>query len=192
MSHIATVKRSGWMIVIRVVGGADCLWMNMYLDTNEWQMTCESDIGTYAYWFGCPKFPTEGFEDFCCQWLKNEKWVLRECVLEKGVPLAFNAEKTKENIREAYAQWKELEYPDDDGQLAELEEVLADVYDTDSEGEWRAVLVSAAEKHGFELPEEWWEFIAEDYTPWQKRFAKICKETIAPELRKFCEQEEKA
>lgn len=130
MSYIATVKRCGWMIVIRVVGGADCLWMNMYLDTHEWQMTCDSDMGSYAYWFGAPMFPTESFAKFCAGWMRNERNVLRECVLERGLPMVPGNEKEEQRD--------------------------------------------------------------ENYTPDQKRFAKICKEIIAPELRKFCEQEEKA
>ena len=45
----ATVEQNGNMVVVRMTGGPDCLWLNMYLDTVDWQMTCDSDIGFYAY-----------------------------------------------------------------------------------------------------------------------------------------------
>lgn len=48
----ATAEQHGDLVVIRMKGGPDCLWLNMYLDTKEKQMTCDSDIGFYAYHWG--------------------------------------------------------------------------------------------------------------------------------------------
>ena len=48
----AAAERCGDLIVIRMTGGADCLWLNMYLDEATGQMTCDSDVGGYAYHWG--------------------------------------------------------------------------------------------------------------------------------------------
>ena len=39
------VEKQGNIIAIYFTGGGECLWLNMYLDTEHWQMTCDSDIG---------------------------------------------------------------------------------------------------------------------------------------------------
>lgn len=46
----AKAERYGNLIVVRMTGCGDCLWMNMYLDGDVGQMTCDSDIGSYAYY----------------------------------------------------------------------------------------------------------------------------------------------
>lgn len=43
----------------------------------------------------------------------------------------------------------------------------------------------AADAYGIDLPEEWWNCLEEDYTPWQMRFAEICKEVIVPAIQKM-------
>lgn len=60
----------------------------------------------------------------------------------------------------------------------------ADEYDRDS-GKWAAVLNTACEQLYVDLPDEWWNCIVKEYTPWQKRFAEICREVIVPELLKL-------
>ena len=38
------VEKHGNIIAVHFTGGGECLWLNMYLDTEDWQMTCDSDI----------------------------------------------------------------------------------------------------------------------------------------------------
>ena len=40
----ATAERNGPVVVVRYTGGGDCLWLNMYLDCEHGQMTCDSDM----------------------------------------------------------------------------------------------------------------------------------------------------
>lgn len=53
--YSAHAERHGDIVAIRLTGGSACLWLNMYLDLKEWQMTCDSDIGSYAYRFAKPR-----------------------------------------------------------------------------------------------------------------------------------------
>lgn len=74
----ATAERHGPMVVIHMTGGPDCMWLNMYLDCERGQMTCDSDIGFYAYnwgnrWYG------EDFISFCIRWFYDDEWLLRKC-----------------------------------------------------------------------------------------------------------------
>lgn len=59
------VEKHGNIIAIYFTSGIECLWLNMYLDTERWQMTCDSDIGTYSYLWGKPRNPSESFLSFC-------------------------------------------------------------------------------------------------------------------------------
>ena len=61
----------------------------------------------------------------------------------------------------------------------------------DNHYQFSAALCVEAEERGVELPDEWWGCIVEDYTPWQKRFAEICREVIVPELKRMMEDNDK-
>ena len=69
----ATAERHGPVVVVRYIGGFDCLWLNMYLDCKYGQMTCDSDIGSYSYkWYRCAD-NGDDFIRFCTKWLANEE-----------------------------------------------------------------------------------------------------------------------
>ena len=38
--------------------------------------------------------------------------------------------------------------------------------------------------------DEWWNCMVERYTPWQLRFAEICREVIVPAIRAMVEKED--
>lgn len=179
----ATAERHGDMIVIRMTGGPDCLWLNMYLDTAAWGMTCDSDIGSYAYHWGRSASKTETFAEFCCRWLEDDAWLLRKCIGERHGRLSFRREETEDALRE-----KMIEYGDgdEDFDIDDFDDALnvAASYDADAHG-WALAMQMEAERRDIDLPEEWYECIVEDYTPWQKRFAEICREVIVPELEKL-------
>ena len=48
----------------------------------------------------------------------------------------------------------------------------------------------AADIQRVDLPDEWWDCMVERYTPWQKRFAEICREVIVPAIRAMVEKED--
>lgn len=180
----ATVEQQGTMIVVRMTGGMDCLWLNMYLDTIAGQMTCDSDIGFYAYHWGKGAIKTESFVQLCVRWLADENWLLRKCIGERHADKGFDAEETRRNLIEAYKE--ENEHPDEtDCDTYFLEEAISRANQFDDVDAWSAVLQEAATSLDIELPEEWWDCIKRDYTPWQKRFAEICREVIVPELEKL-------
>lgn len=181
----ATAKRCGDVIAIHMVGGGDCLWMNMYLDEATGQMTCDSDIGSYAYHWGRHIDDRQSWLDFCCEWLSCEEWLLRKCCGERHAEKEFDRDATIGNLRIRMMEGKE---EDDDAQW-EVERVLeaADGYGTYSE--FAAALNVAAEMRQFDMPDEWWECMVERYTPWQKRFAEICREVIVPAIRAMAEKE---
>ena len=183
----ATVQHLPFIVIIRMTGGPDCLWLNMYLDTKEWQMTCDSDVGAFSYHWGRGASRTESFEEFCCRWLNNEEWLLRKCVGEMHLKKAFNYEATREKITQSYMEGNE--YADLD--LYYLDEVFAEAAGYDEVSAWSAALQCKAETLGVDLPEEWYECIVEEYTPQQKRFAEICREVIVPELKKIVDGEKR-
>lgn len=175
----ATVERNGSIVAVRMRGGPDCLWLDMYLDVEDWQMTCDSDVGFYAYHWGRRNAgDNRDFIEFCVGWLSNEEWLLRKCVDEQRVERKFDREQTMRNLRRLFAE----QCADDAGTYA-----LENAFDMASEYSdaalWVAALVTAADCLRLHLPEEWYEYIVEDYTPWQKRFAEICREVIAPALK---------
>lgn len=175
----ATVEQNGNMVVVRMTGGLDCLWLNMYLDTLDWQMTCDSDIGFYAYHWGRPRRDDgERFIDFCLGWLSNEDWLLRKCIGDRHAEKEFDAKKTRQNIMRSF-----LKDNDEDVDTFDLEEALDYADSFDNCEAWEAAFAAKADSIGIDLPEEWWSDIVRDYTIWQKRFAEICREVIVPELR---------
>lgn len=175
----ATAQRCGDIVVIRMTGGPDCLWLNMYLDTEGWQMTCDSDIGSYSYHWtrGASEY---GFLELCTRWLTNEEWLLRKCIGENRVEKFFDKAATIESMCEMFREY----YADEDEETPDYEGMLEEICYDDKDS-WCAALVYSASSYGVELPEEWWTSIVEDYTPWQKRFAEICREVIVPELEKL-------
>ena len=181
----ATVEQHGSVVVVRMTGGPDCLWLNMYLDTEAGQMTCDSDIGFYAYHWGRYIPKEESFLQFCCRWLSDEGWLLRKCIGERHVPLQFDRERTIESLRKEYAEWHDGE----DLDAFDFEDALDEAYAYHDKDSWCAAFQIAADANGVELPEEWWSCICEVYTPWQKRFAEICQEVIVPEMRRVIDSD---
>lgn len=186
----ATLSYSGSVLAIRMTGGPDCLWLNMYLDTEAWQMTCDSDVGSYAYLWGQSYGKNEDFIEFCSCWLANEDWLLRKCVGERHCDKLFNVGETVEKLREMMMDY----YADDETfEIADFEELLDEAYSfSESAESWSAALCTAAERSVLKgLPEEWYECIVEGYTPQQKRFAEICREIIVPLLKEIVVGEER-
>ena len=178
--RMATAKKCGSVTVIHYTGGPDCLWLNMYLDEERGQMTCDSAIGFYAYHWGTHRTDDERFIAFCCRWMQNEEWLLRKCIAEQpAAHLVFDCTQTEKNLRESFADESEE-------QREMLEEALEEAagwsYNSDF---WVTAFQIAADRIGLELPEEWAGNVAEDYTPWQKRFAEICREVIVPKLKEL-------
>lgn len=175
----ATAERYGDLIVIHMTGGGDCLWMNMYLDGDAGQMTCDSDIGSYAYQWG--NNTEDDWTDFWCKWLSNEKWLLRKCCGERNAEMDFDQDATLEELRLRMMEGKE----DDENAQAYVEYVLEAAADYDTRREFAVALNVAADIQRVDLPEEWWDCLVERYTPCQLRFAEICREVIVPAIRKM-------
>lgn len=174
----ATGEWHGSLVAIHMTGGPDCLWLNMYLDIEKGQMTCDSDIGFYAYHWGRYIPKDESFLQFCCRWLADEEWLLRKCIGERHVEKRLDLKKTEENLRR-------MIHENTDGE-DNLEYALetAEQYGDDRRA-WMAAFYITADHEMTYLPEEWYECIEEDYSPWQKRFAEICREVVVPELERL-------
>lgn len=180
----ATAERCGSVVVIRMTGGPDCLWLNMYLDTQEKQMTCDSDIGFYAYHWGHQATAHKSFLEFCCNWLADDEWLLRKCIGERHVQKQVNKAATKKAMMAAYLE----ENPHSERyEFDAFLDAIAQAEQAD-DGQTYSLLLYALERH-FNLPENCYEYIEEEYTPWQKRFAEICREVIVPELEKLMNKE---
>lgn len=174
----ATAERYGDLIVVRMTGGGDCLWLNMYLDGDAGQMTCDSDIGSYAYqWSNATE---DDWTDFWCKWLSNEKWLLRKCCGGKNEQKQFYQEETCKEIRELY-----IAENGEDCDTRSLDDVLDIANGYETAKEWCVALNVASDERSVDLPDEWWACVCEGYTPWQKRFAEICREVIVPAIRKM-------
>lgn len=177
------VEKHGNIIAVHFTGGGECLWLNMYLDMEHWQMTCDSDIGAYAYHWRKPRNEGESFLNFCCRWMYDDEWLLRKCIGEKNNK-QFYADRTAESLRDIVKEWYGGEEYDKDA----LEEILDEASGySDNAQAWFAVVGRMAEEQDFELPEEWYCCGIYDYSVWQKRFAEICAESIVPELEKMQE-----
>lgn len=185
----ATAERHGPVVVVRYTGGGDCLWMNMYLDCEHGQMTCDSDIGSYSYnWGGCVQ-KGDDFLRLCIEWLANEKWLLRKCIGEKHEKLELDRHETVLNLRKAYDDIHNSGDEEYDVDFS-FDEVLDIANWYDNKDQFIATLSVAADERGVELPDEWLSCIVEDYTPQQKRFAEICREVIVPELKRMIDSKE--
>lgn len=174
----ATAERYGDLIVVHMTGGGDCLWLNMYLDGDSGQMTCDSDIGSYAYQWG--NNTEDDWTDFWCKWLSDEKWLLRKCCGERNEQKQFYQEETCKEIRELY-----IAENGEDCDTGSLDDVLDIANGYNTADEWCVALSVAADERSVDLPDEWWACVCEDYTPWQKQFAEICREVIVPAIRKM-------
>ena len=181
----ATAKRCGNVIVIHMDGGEDCLWLNMYLDEHEGQMTCDSDIGSYAYHWGRHTSKSQSWTDFCCHWLSNSEWLLRKCCGERRAEKAFDTKASTENLKIMYAEMHGGDYE----AMYEFEEILQQAEGFYTKTEFAAALTTAADNYSVELPDEWWDCLVERYTPQQLRFAEICREVIVPALRMLGDKE---
>ena len=179
-----TAERHGPVVVVRYMGGDDCLWLNMYLDCEAWQMTCESEIGSYSCNWGMCVPIGEDFLRFCTELLANEKRLLRKCIDDKNVPKEFNWDETVPNLRKVYDDIRN-NWDEDYGVYCTFDEVLDVANGYDNKDQLIAALSVMADDRGLELPDEWWSCIVEDYTPWQKRFAEICREDIVPKLKEL-------
>lgn len=182
----ATAKRCGDVIAIHMVGGGDCLWLNMYLDEATGQMTCDSDIGSYAYHWGGLCVKDEPATDFWCRWLSCQEWLLRKCCGEQHAEMEFDCDATLENLRLLLMEGKE----DDEDAQWYVEYTLEAAAGYDKRREFAAALNVAADIQRVDLPDEWWDCMVEHYTPWQKRFAEICREVIVPAIRAMVEKED--
>ena len=180
----ATAERHGPVVVVRYTGGGDCLWMNMYLDCEDGQMTCDSDIGSYSYNWGRCIHKGDDFLRFCTNWLANEEWLLRKCIDENHEELAFDRHETVLNLRKIYNDIRN-NVDEDYGVCCTFDEVLDVANGYDNKDQLIAALSVMADDRGLELPDEWWNCIVEDYTPQQKRFAAICREDIVPKLKEL-------
>ena len=179
-----TAERYGPVVAIHYTGGEDCLWLNMYLDSEHRQMTCDSDIGSYSYnWGGCLR-NGDYFLRFCTNWLSNEEWLLRKCIDEKHEELEFDWHETMLNLRKVYDDIRN-NWDEDYGVCCTFDEVLDVANGYDNKDQLIAALSVMADYRGIELPDEWWSCIVEDYTPQQKRFAEICREDIVPKLKEL-------
>lgn len=178
----AVASQYGNVVAIRMTGGPDCAWMNMYLDLSEWQMTCDSDIGSYTYHWG-RHVSKDSFLDFCINWLSCEEWLLRKCIREMHVKEKFFLDASVENLQTSYAEC----HDDEDIDLYDFERALEIARGYDDADRFAVALCVAADEMSVELPEEWWTCLVENYTPWQLRFAEICREVIVPELKKLKE-----
>lgn len=190
----ATAERHGPVVVIHMTGGPDCLWLNMYLDCERGQMTCDSDIGFYAYHWG-NRWDGEDFISFCIRWFYDDEWMLRKCIGERNVEKEFDRDASIESLRREFAEEHETDENETDSEtfdsLCEFDDVLEIAAGYDNHYQFSAALCVEAEERGVELPDEWWGCIVEDYTPWQKRFAEICREVIVPELKRMMEDNDK-
>ena len=181
-----TAERYGPVVIVRYTGGDDCLWLNMYLDCETWQMTCDSDIGSYScHWHRWGStWDGEDFISFCIRWFSNEEWLLRKCIDDKNVPKEFNWDETVPNLRKVYDDIRN-NWDEDYGVYCTFDEVLDVANGYDNKDQLIAALSVMADDRGLELPDEWWSCIVEDYTTQQKRFAEICREDIVPKLKEL-------
>lgn len=183
----AKAERHGPMVVVHMTGGGDCLWMNMYLDLEHGQMTCDSDIGFYAYNFGKFFKEEDDFLKFCIKLFCDEDYILRKCIGERHVEKEFDRDASINELRKLYIEWNA---DGEDADSCEIDDVLEIAGGYDDHARFATALYVAAEERDVELPDEWWDFLVEDYTPWQKRFAEICREVIVPELVKLVSSEQ--
>ena len=174
----AKAERFGSLIVVRMTGGPDCLWLNMYLDGEKGQMTCDSDIGSYAYHWGRHIESGRSWTDFCCEWLSNEEWLLRKCCGNRGAETYFDVEASERELMKMFVE----ENGEDVDSVDMMESCLEIARGYNDASQWAVALNVAAEDRRVDLPDEWWICMANDYTPWQKRFAEICREVIVPAI----------
>ena len=180
-----SIEQCGSIVVIRMTGGGDCLWLNMYLDEERWQMTCDSDVGFYAYNWDVQGESSKPFADFCIGWFEDEDRVLRKCIGERHGQLRLNRAKSANALRREFRKDNKGKKNIED-LLEELEEVIEAADSYYDEESWPAVINEVADAKNIELPDAWWDCIVTEYTSQQNKFAEICDETIVPALEDFC------
>lgn len=100
-------------------------------------------------------------------------------------PKAFNAEKSVYALRDIAAEAGE----DEEYQI-KLDDIIDEAYAYASDKDaWAAAINLGADYYGIDLPCEWWECLVEEYTPRQRRFARLCSDVIAPELRRMLRED---
>lgn len=104
---------------------------------------------------------------------------MRKCCGERKAEKQFDLDATLEELRLRLMEGKE----DDEDAQAYVEYVLEVVAGYDTRREFAVALNVAADIQCVDLPEEWVDCIVERYTPWQLRFAEICREVIVPAIR---------
>lgn len=167
----ATAEKCGHIIAVYVEGDPMCLWMHMYLDCRNGQMTCDSDIGMFA----C-MMPIKA--DLFSRWLRKADWLLRKCV--KPNEMEFRLNESIDCLREMA--------DDEDLDMEELNDVIYENDYTQDAESWMTALQLIADQKGFELPDEWYDCVIRCYTPQQKRFAEICRDVIAPEVERVMQE----
>lgn len=185
----ATAERLGDLIVVRMTGGGDCLWMNMYLDGVTGQMVCDSDIGNYSYNWGMGRSldGTKNWTGFVCDWLSQDEWLLHRCIGASHKNLQFCQYESEKELRRIFRADNKDE-PDIELKMQDLEDVIAaaNVWGSGKNSDmWSTTIEIAADEMSVELPDTWHDCIIEDYTAWQKRFAEICREVIVPAIRRL-------
>lgn len=164
----ATAEKCGHIIAVYVEDDPMCLWMRMYLDCRNGQMTCDSDIGHFACVMPINAYP------FAHNLMKTE-WLLMKCV--EPFDMAFRLELSIDRLREMAI--------DEELDIEELNDVIYEAGDhTQNAESWLTALKLIADRKGFELPEEWYDCIIRMYTKQQMRFAEICRDVIAPEVER--------
>lgn len=179
----AKAERHGNLIVVRMTGGGDCLWLNMYLDMDIGQMTCDSDIGSYAYYWGANK--QINWAEFWYKWLSNGEWLLHKCCGERNAEKKFDRDATIGNLRLQLMEGRE----ENEDARWDVERVLKAAGGFDTKSAFAMALNAAAKAYDVDLPDEWWNCMVERYTPYQLRFAEICREVIVPAIRNMDRKE---
>lgn len=168
----ATAEKCGHIIAVYVEGDHACLWMRMYLDCRNGQMTCDSDIGHFACVMPINAYPFSHN-------LRKTEWLLRKCV--NPFDMKFNVIASENFLREIVREGE--------GDLDGLESVLMSArgYEDNSDA-WIIAVDWIAKYECFDLPYNWTDCVIRYYTEQQKRFAEICRDVIAPEVERVMQE----
>lgn len=187
MRKATATRISPDIIKIHYTGGGDCLWMDMYLDRSNGQMLADSDIGAYSMRISLKEveWVNKPFFDYVCGALANEDWLLYHVVNVNHLPVKFDAEASGQNLIQMCE-----EYGFDETELDAIKCIVEDASDYNDMKAWSAIIEVETADGDWPLPEEWETCKVTRYTAWQKRFAEICRENIAPAIRELLFREE--
>lgn len=181
----ATVTREGRLLVVRVKGDGRYLWMDMVIDADHTNVMVTSDIETYVKHF---YYMDESlFEEYLAlRWLCYREWTLRKFVDEGGDEKEFDPEAAIQCLIEMNDEDNCMTCSDIDA----IRDACGEYTNADA---FMAAVATFANANDIDLPDEWYDCreAGTDYTAWQKRFADICAEVIAPAIEEFLKQEEK-